>query len=347
MCDLLTRIGDELGVTWQPPDPATGEEDAGGYFVRRDVSALEDEFLEWLQQIARIVLDRLSGDYKSLMISMPIGHTYPHVATLATPMGPRGRDWLEAVADDPRRGVDIFPWWTTGIDAPFFLGRALTRMWRDVRWRVPLDEVEGRLLMEVHLDLAHAYSLDPSLDYPWREWAELIDYVQDYFGYLEMHDADIEDEVRARGEALYRPGSPPLIGYRRQAVRVILTDGWSIEIPGEMAEAWDDEGLWSAQDGARAVHFKSFELTRSDGEKPTAAEILEGLTLPDGEPVEPGDGPIPGRAVIFASEEEGEVGWRLTGHAGVDGGLSVCHVLFRDPDDRDWAIATWRSLEHP
>lgn len=344
LCDLLDRIGGELNVHWLPPDDGSGEDDAGGFFRNRDVAALEDEFLMWLRQVARVVLERLTQDYSSLMISMPLGHSYPRVTSLVTPMGPRDREWLAAVADGPRRGIDIFPWWSAGTGATFSLGRALARMWRDLRWRVPLDEDEGRLLMEVHLDLARAHALDPSLDYPWREWAELMDYVQDYFGYLEMHGQDVEDEVRRRAAAMPEAGSPPLVGYRRSPVRAILTDGWSIEIPGAMAESWDDDGLWSAWDAERAVHFKSFGLTRADGEKPSAAEIVEGLSIPDGEPVGPVSASLPGRAVLYESEEDGESFWRITGHAAVDGGLCICHILFRQPEDRDWAIATWRSI---
>ena len=59
-------------------------------------------------------------------------------------------------------------------------------MWREVRWRVPLTDDEGRLLMDVHLDLAGAFRLDPSLDYPWREWRELMESIEAHFGYVEM-----------------------------------------------------------------------------------------------------------------------------------------------------------------
>ena len=158
------RPGHHLGRA----GPCFGRGDDAGYFHTGDARVLEDEFLHWLREVAKIVVDGLEKDYQWLMISMAIGHHYRHHGPLVTPMGPRGLDWLRAVVEDPRRGIDLFPWWAPGMGAPFYLGRALARMWRDVRWRAPISEDEGRLLMDVHLDLARAYRLDASLDYPWR-----------------------------------------------------------------------------------------------------------------------------------------------------------------------------------
>src|SRR5205814_401036 len=135
---------------------------------------------------ASVVAENLGEQYSEMMISMPAGHRYPHHGPLVTPLGPRDLGWVEAVADDPRRGIDLFPWWSEGIDGSFYLGRALCRMWKDVRWRVPLTEEEGDLLMSTHLDLCRAYALEPSLSYPWREWREMMDDIRAYFGFLEM-----------------------------------------------------------------------------------------------------------------------------------------------------------------
>ena len=346
VCDLLRRLGEDLAITWEAPDPEAGAGDDAGYFHTGDARALEDEFLRWLREIARIVVDGLEKDYQWLMISMAIGHHYRHHGPLVTPMGPRGLEWLRAVAEDPRRGIDLFPWWTTGMGAPFYLGRALARMWRDVRWRAPLDEDEGRLLMDAHLDLARAHRLDPALDYPWREWRELMEYIEAHFGYVEMAGDEMESMIRRRTAEMTDGVLWPPIGYRRMPVRVDLTDGWSIEVPGEMSEAWDEEGLWTAHDTSRGVFFKSYALSKDDGSKPPVPEILDGLPLPEGPRIEHRKEGLVGRAVLASFEEGDEAMWRLTGHTAIEGGLTVCHVVFRDPDERDWAIATWRSLGH-
>jgi hypothetical protein len=344
LCDLMQRLGGALAIDWDGPGDGSDTGDETGYFDTGDLRALEDEFLQWMGGVVRIVTEGLTRDYQWMMISMAIGHHYRHHGPLVTPLGPRDLHWLEAVAEDLNRGIDLFPWWLAGIGASFYRGRALTRMWRDVRWRAPLTEDEGRLLVDVHLDLARAHRLDPSLEYPWREWRELMDDIEGHFGYVEMAGADVEAEVRRR--ASLAPADAPLIGYRRRPVRVDLTDGWSIEIPGEMTEEWDDDGLWTARDTGRAVFFKSYRLSKDDGSKPATREILDGLTLPEGRRIEHRKEDMIGRAALVAPDRGDDDGWRLAGHNVVDGGLAVCNVLFRDPDARDWAIATWRSLEN-
>lgn len=346
LCELLHRLGDDLGIAWDAPDNSTGDGDETGYFHTADTAALEAEFLAWLRGVVQLVADGLRDDYQWLMISMAIGHHYHHHGPLVTPTGPRGLDWVRTVALDPARGIDLFPWWPAGLGAPFFRGRALARMWRDVRWRAPLADDEGRLLMDVHLDLARAYRLDPSLDYPWREWSELMDHIESHFGYVESIGDELEPLVRQRAGARAVPPPDAAIGYRRRPVRVELTDGWSIEIPGELREEWDEDGLWTARDTGRIVFFRSYGLTKDDESKPSVAEILDGLPLPDGELFEHRDGAIVGRATLRAHDEEDELVWRLTGQTAVAGGLTVCHVVFRDPRERDWAVATWRSLAH-
>jgi hypothetical protein len=348
LCDLLHRLGDAMDIDWDGPADDSGSRDETGYFHTGDRQALEDEFLRWLRGVVTVIVDGLEDEYQWLMISMAIGHHYHHHGPLVTPMGPRDLHWLGAVAEDPRRGIDLFPWWAAGIGAPFHLGRALTRMWRDVRWREPLTEDEGRLLMDVHLDLARAFRLDPSPDYPWREWRDLMEYIEVHFGYLETGSDgdDLEAEVRRRAAAIDVEASLPLIGYRRRPVRVDLTDGWSIEVPGEMTEEWDEEGLWTARDADRAVFFKSYGLSTEDGGQPEAREILESLTLPEGRRLEHGnEGPI-GQAVVAPHEPADDGAWQLTAHNAIDGGLAVCNIIFRDPAERNWAVATWRTLRH-
>jgi hypothetical protein len=128
---------------------------------------------------------------------------------------------------------------------------------------------------------------------------------------------------------------------------VDLTDGWSIEIPGEMAEEWDDEELWIARDEGRAVFFKSYSVSQDDGTPPPAAEILDGLTLPDGRALDHEEDGVIGRAVLTAPDGEEDPGWQLIGHHVIDGGLAACNIIFGDADEQEWAIATWRSLGHP
>lgn len=343
-CDLLGRLGVDLGIAWDEPDDEAGTGDETGYFHDGDRGAVEEEFLRWLRSIALVVAENIGQGYREMMISMPMGHRYPHHGPLVTPLGSRDLAWLDAVADDRRRGVDLFPWWSGGIDARFYLGRALCRMWKDVRWRTPLTEDEGDLLRDTHLDLCRAYGRDPSLPYPWREWREVIDHIEAFFGSVTMQGEDVEPEVNRRAT---ESADGPRIGYRRLPVRVDLTGGWSVEVPGEMAEEWDEEGTWSGWDGRRTVWFTSYTFTKPDGSEPTAAESLEGSSLPEGERLERRGERVIGAAVFAPYEEEGRRLWRLSGRSAVAGGLGVCNVFVEDEGDRDWAASIWESLDHP
>jgi len=104
------------------------------------------------------------------------------------------------------------------LDASYYLGRALSLMWTAVRWRPPLVDSERKILKKVceNLDLAHR--LDETLEYLWREWAEILDYL----------GTGSRDPGRIDGGFPLRP----LIGYRRDAIWVLLVAGWTIEIPG-------------------------------------------------------------------------------------------------------------------
>src|SRR5262249_10351062 len=140
------------------------------------------------------------------------------------------------------------------------------------------------------------------------------------------------------------------IGYRRRPVEVSLGGGWTIEVPGPMAEAWDedDEDLWTAWDGARTVWFKAFELSR-DGQPGARDELLEigCRTLPEGEPVGHAAGAVVGRGVLTVDEQEGKEVYSLRAFSAVTGQAAMCNVFYDDRADRDLALTIWRSLTCP
>ena len=56
-----------------------------------------------------MVSDSVGSGATGMMVSMPVGHRYPNEGPLVTPLGPRGRAWLEAVAEDPSRDLTCSP----------------------------------------------------------------------------------------------------------------------------------------------------------------------------------------------------------------------------------------------
>ncbi len=320
VCELLHNVG----LQWSARDD---EGDETGYFATGDRGALEVEMLAWLKGLCGVLAEHIAEGAANMMISLPTDSVFEFDGAIATPMGPRDVDWIERVQKDPRKGIDIFPWWEPGLGAHHLRGRALARMWTEVRWREPVDENEQELLEEIDADLREAHRLDPSLELPWAEWAEIA------------HFLELEDPTRGLGARL-----PPRIGYRRRPVRTTLTGGWSVRIPGEMSTEIDDEGSWSAFTPGRTIWMSSFRI--GDPEEPTltAAQTLPNRE-PDGAPIE-----LPELAEDFAYRAyvgtTGEGDPRLTLEIAVPHRIAVFTIVVDDEDDLAWAKAVAASVRH-
>ncbi|MBM3992863.1 MAG: hypothetical protein FJ303_01705 [Planctomycetes bacterium] len=347
LCELLHAMSEELGVIW---GLATNEDggDETGYFYQRDASAVRHEMLRWLSAVAGIVTEncKKSSDIGVRMVSMPLYRSYPDQAGILTPLGPRSPEWFSHLVHHPEDGIEFFPWWPDAIGAEFFLGRALSRMWQDLRWRAPITEEEGELLMDIHFDLERALHLDPSVAIPWREWGEMLNYFNEFFGYVEFEHEDTSEEGIQHRAASDGARTTP-IGYRRGRVEVTLTGGWSLTIPGTFAEQWEQNGeTWSAWHGGRTIWFTSWSVTGEDDRTLNAGEILDTRPWPEerGGIIEYQAGLIHGRAIFAPHEENGQPMWNLKGYSAVEGNFCLCNIFVQNEADRDWAIETWKSL---
>lgn len=332
VCDVLHALGAALPIAWDD-ESADGEVgDETGYFHSGDYAALEARFLEWTRGLAAQVRTILDQGGTALAVSMPATHEVFHDGAIATPLGPRDRAWLDRVAENPAAGVDLFPWWHRGEGPHERLGRALARMWTDVRWRPPTTDGEREVIEETVGLLEAAYREDPKAPYPWSEWSELLAFLG--------RDSLLATRAQLRA-ATAAPSVP--IGYRRRDVRVMLSGGWSVVVPGAFAEAWDERGTWSGWDAKRTVWFTSFSLQRETG-APTAEETLAGLPPLEGEVLRASAGDAI-YAATFArgADDEGALA-QLQGYAAAPGSAAVCTVCFDEEARREWAIAVWKSL---
>lgn len=336
LCGLFRQMADEFAFPWVADDCT----DPTGYFHSKDRTACQQYFLRWLaNECAR------GGD----SIGLPAGHGFTYPAEVLTPLGPRSRQWCAEVAANPAKGRHFFAWWTPELDAAFYCGRALVRLWCDFFWRPPLTEDEGELADQIANDLASAFKLDPAAELPWPEWLEVLAAIEGDEGFcVTPNDQVLSIELWKRAGPLPAGRENVRIGYRRWPVRVALDRGWSIEIPGELARERRDH-TWTAWDQTRTVWFQVLRFTKQDGEPPSAAEAAEfgRKNLPEGETLSAvnRDG-VCGEAVFGSVEEDGRMLWRLSGVSGVSGQLAVCNVYIENETDRDWAMRTWHSLRH-
>jgi hypothetical protein len=333
VCQLLHKIGQVAGVRWAPRDEAADTGDPTGYFHTGKRDRLDGEMLAWIADVAQRVLALPPSPAGKVQLSMPTDHAFDGDGAVLTPLGPRDRAWLERAAHNPADGRDFFPWWEEGVGPETMLGRALCLMWSDVRWRPPLDDAETRRLQLVARLLEDAQKLDASLDFPWREWHELL-------GFLGQKSTPLADVIARRGARVV-PGTP-LVGYRRRTVYVNLPGGWRITIPGSFSESFDAEGTFCAGEPPRAMYVSSFTYRDKGGQLVPAAELLSPPDAGAGERVEHATGAQLGRAVVKSVDG----GFELEGEAAVAGSLASVTIAFADARDRDWAIATFRTLQY-
>jgi hypothetical protein len=328
---LVERLGDDLSITWDRRETDAGAMDDHAGTTFADRTATERAYLGWLgQRLVRARAGRAAGQKGQLGIRG--NATYTFDGAIATVLGPRGDAWLETAVADTRVAIEITPWWADATDARYLLNRALTLMWLDVRWRTPAIEEERNLLHEVHRILSRAYPLDPTLAYPFRAWAELI----------ELGDIDdpMSRQVVARAEREGTDVAP--IGYRRAPV-TIRHEGWALEIPGSFAERRTPEEWWGGGAG-RNITLAAVQ-TGSDGGAMGAQAFVDHVGGELGpEAIEHRAGGVIGRARLSTDASSGlEVGV-LDAYSAVVGSGAAIRIVFDDPGDWQWALDTWRAL---
>jgi hypothetical protein len=329
---LVERLGTELSITWErgSADPGAILDDSGTTFADR--VATERAYLGWLgQTLVRARANRTAGR-AGIQIGIPGDTSYTFDGAIATVLGPRGDAWLDAAVADTRVATDVTPWWADATDGQCLLNRALTLMWLDVRWRPPAIKEERELLDEVHRTLTRAYPMDPSLAYPWRAWAELI----------EMRGIDDPMSRQVVARAGRDGGATEPIGYRRGPV-TIRHEGWSLEIPGSYAERRTPEEWWGGGAG-RNITLAAVQTATGGGAMGAQAFVdhVGGDLGP--EAIDHRAGGVIGRAKLSTDASSGvEVGV-LDGYSAVVGSGAAIRIVFEDPGDWQWALDMWRTL---
>jgi hypothetical protein len=330
VCEVLRDLSEALALAWDPPDGDPGEGDSTGYFYSSDRGELEQAMLECLRRHAQDAVGRLTAGEATATLALPTEHQFDFDGAVATPMGPRTREWLQRVVENPRQGLDVFSWWEPGRGAAYRLGRAVAEMWTSVRWRPPETAEEVGQLQRILAWLHSAYLRDATLDYPWREWEELR-------GYL-----DGADPVPTHA----RRATRPLIGYRRRNVRVRLGDGWSISIPGSFAESREGDGTYCAWGDGKTVWFTSLEDFHAQ-DSPPAEALLPGLDTGE-RPVD-----VPGLSARFTAQagvmdfsEERRRLHKLNARVALPGRLVLFTLVYDKPEAEAWAITTLESVQY-
>ena len=321
---VLERLGANQGIEW-----TIG---AGDGFLFADRAAVERGYLGWLGPALTQARAARQRDGATLQLGLPTGTTYSTAGAVLTPLGPRDDAWLDAAIADPRRAIDITPWWLDATDPRYLLDRALVLLWTEVRWRAPALSSEEAVMDEVHRCLSRAFPVDPSLEYPWAAWAEVV-------ACRGIDDAMARQAVARGGAAAAAAGrDAPRIGYRRDPVR-ITHEGWALEVPGGFAERRTTEEWWGGGAGRRITL-----AAVPTGSMSAEAFVRQFASDLGDDALSHRDGELVGRARITTDPSSGlEVGV-LDGYAAVAGSGAAIRVEFDDPADWQWAVERWRAL---
>lgn len=326
---LAQRLGLEHQITWA----AVGDDGQGGTDIAAagDRTRAEQSYLTWLGSALIGARDARLRGIDGIHLGTPAGVCFTFDGAIATTLGPRDDDWLERALVDSRLAFRITPWWADATDGQCLLNRALCLMWTEVRWRKPIDDGERLLQEEVIRLLSRAFPLDPSLDYPWREWKELTD----YRGIADAMTRQVETRAAKTPDG-------PLIGYRRQPI-LVIHEGWELDVPGSFAERRTDDEWWGG-DAGRSITLAATETGSAAGPM-SAAEFLQQVA-PDlgADALSHRAGEVLGRARLTSDATSGvEVGV-LEGFSAVRGHGAVVRIEFDDSNDWQWAVEMWRAL---
>lgn len=335
VCETLRRLGLAVRVDWE----RTASSDDSGYVASGDRGDVDRAMRSWIADVARRVLFLPPGS-GAVALSMPADVIFHVTSHVITPLGPRDTEWLRRVAaDDLATQRDFFAWWDEANGPDTMLARALCLMWTDVRWRAPLTDEEREIDKQVLSLLEHAHRLDISLDHPWREWAELLAFVDEAKGPL------YEMVVRRASRVAE---TKPAIGYRRGPVTLQLPSGWRLTVPGSFTSIIDvASGGGHAEEAPRAIDLAPVKLPVGD-----ARSADELLTTP-----EAGTGHGNGDNVIDHStgalrlrgrliRGQGGAATMLTGAIAAPGALAKVSLRYVDAADDAWARATFTSVGH-
>jgi hypothetical protein len=326
---LIERIGRDHEITWA----AAGADGQGSPSIATisDRALAEQSYLTWLGAALIGARDARRHGAGGVHLGTSTGVHFTFDGAIVTSLGPRDDAWLAAALADSRRAAEITPWWADATDGQCLLNRALCLMWTDVRWRQPVDDREQKIHEEVIRLLSRAFPLEPSLPYPWREWKELTS----------IHGTTDAMTRQVETRAARTPGGP-LIGYRRDPVRIIH-EGWELEIPGSFGERRTEEEWWGGEAG-RSITLAATETGSAAG--PMSAEEFLVTVSPDlgKDALTHRSGELVGRARITSDVSSGvEVGV-LEGFSAVRGLGAAMRIVFDDSSDWQWALEMWRSL---
>lgn len=219
--DVVARLGERLGVAWDWTYDDTGATGPG-----YDFSALQQAHAQFLREFARMILGQPAAE-SGIGINYPMLGAAPALDVFSyTPHGPVTREEWARIADAsddalPACAAEFFPWWGREFDARFYRSIGRFIFWTRCPWRACNGDEEKAICRCAIDAFARARELDPGIDVPEAEIAELE----------HLLTLGVEETAVPKSDG---------IGYRRGLMHQHYGP-WRIAIPGYMAEWYEEE----------------------------------------------------------------------------------------------------------
>jgi hypothetical protein len=237
---LIDKLTKEFEIKWNNPEQG----DATTYLISRDETALHQAFRDWLQGLAKYVLEHPQSGCVSM--SLPHGIRVEAEDYYATPLGPRDEEWIKEIVASPGDHVlDFFSWWYGPQDAMYYQGVALLLGWNFVAWREPHTSKETQVMTGFVVACRQAHALDENIELPREAWGDAL-------GFL----GEEEDP------ATEKPDLIGLLGYRRGLLHFPIAGGWSICLPGDFCQEIDGQSVWRGWNHDHEVKIQVIPLKK-------------------------------------------------------------------------------------
>ncbi len=338
LTELLEQLAQKLGFQWDGNDAANDANDNSGddtgYIKHKDYAKLQLEMLTDLRSLASGLAEKKENDGTHL--SLPVGFHVAGDFFAVSPLGFWEKEWFQQTAEtEPgklhEQGDQFFPWWQQGMESEFWFKMGSVMMWTEIAFRPPEDLDEAAQYQMALLCFQKSKSMDPERSLPEKEIRELA-------ALEENEDHDKEP-------------APDGIGFLRGNMVRSLTDHWTITVPGYFYdEITEDDGAQVYRFGNKSVCGSSVRVQPKENGTAQPNELI-GSPPEMGEIVHMETGFLKGWAQVLEPKDgNGETNengysdlWILKGKTAADNNLCTITITFDNPEDKEWAVETWRS----
>ena len=336
LVDLLIECGKNCNIEWQWEDKIGDIGDETEYYKYQDFEKLQLSMAEWLTALAKHTAESRNGrTHLCTDVNILKNQALEEDYFALSPLGFWNKEWFKKFVNSKNEREikkyckQFFPWWEKEQNGLFWLNVALTLMWQYIPWHTPINQQEKEDYELVADCLERAYKLDSSLKFPWVEWKQILEFLNEKakLKWLELKIPKIN--------------STASIGFFRRLMRRPLTGYWTIVLPGYFYYERENEGktviYWHNDKTVRGSSYTINKLESQKFIKQKRKEFKNMLELKKGE--------IYGFAEVSQTKENGSKYWVLQGHALSDNSLTITTITFHKRGDKKWAVNTWKSIE--